>query len=98
MVRSRNRRLHAPRWGGTRGVVDRSHTYAISLFGRAINPVDHRCRQAPLKWFRLTRPIRVSASYHYSPISACYRYQFLWIRFPPLDIQHTITDVLKIDE
>ncbi len=78
--------------------MDRSHAYAVSLFGGTIDPVDHRCRQASLKWFRLTRPIRIGAGYHNSPIPTGYRDQFLWIRFSPLDIQHAITDVLKIDE
>jgi hypothetical protein len=75
-----------------------SHTNAIALLGRTINTVNHGSREATLEWFRLARPIRIGAGHHNRSIPASDGDQFLWIRFPPLDIQHTIADVLKIDE
>jgi hypothetical protein len=78
--------------------MNRSHTNAIALLGRTINTVNHGSREAALEWFRLARPIRIGAGHHYRPIPASDGDQLLWLGFPPLDIQHTITDVLKIDE
>jgi hypothetical protein len=78
--------------------MNRSHTDTIALFRRAIDTIDHRCCQASLEWFRLSRPVRISAGYHNSAIATGNRNKFLGIWFPSLDIQHTVTDVLKIDE
>src|SRR5450759_4534018 len=84
---------------GTGGrVVNRSHTNTVALLGGTIDPVDHRRSQAPFERLRLARPVRVSASNHHRTISTRHRDQFLWVWFPPLDIQHTVSDVLKIDE
>src|SRR5207302_971791 len=81
-----------------RAIVNSTYTYTVSLLGRAINPVNHCRSQAPFEGLRLARPIRISASYHNSPIATGHSDQFLWVRLPPLNIQHTVTNVLKIDE
>jgi hypothetical protein len=78
--------------------MNRSHPNTVPLLRWTIHPVNHRRSQTALEWFGLTRPIRIGAGYHHSAITARNGYQFLGIRLPPLDIQHTITDVLKIDE
>jgi hypothetical protein len=78
--------------------MNRSHTNAVALLGRAIDPINHGSSETPFKWLRLARPVRIGAGHHYSPIPASDGDQLLWIGLPPLDIQHTIADVLKIDE
>src|SRR6266487_5366117 len=82
----------------TRSIVDSSHTNTVSLLGRTIHTIDHRRRQAPFEWLRLSRPVRISAGHHNSAIATGDSNQLLWIRLPPLNIQHTVTYVLKIDE
>src|SRR5579883_1126972 len=84
--------------GRISGVVDRSRAHPVSLFGGAIHAVDHRRCQAAFEWLRLTGPIGIGAGNHDRPIATGNRDQLLGIRFPALDIQHTVTDVLKVDE
>src|SRR5260370_41889084 len=74
--------------------MDRSHANAVTLLGGTIDPVNHRRCQATFEGFGLARPIRISASNHHRTISSRHRDQFLWVRFPPLDIQHTVSDIL----
>jgi hypothetical protein len=75
-----------------------AHANAISLFGRTIDTIDHSGRETAFEGFGLPRPIRISAGDHNSTIATGDSYKLLGIRFPSLNIQHTVTYVLKIDE